>query len=88
MFEVILRVDHDPSNLYHGYFMFLRALRVYNAKVASHKKASATTLLNHNSHLWRIVITCLLLLSSLWSTYSHLWKIDLVDVFLVSVDVS
>jgi hypothetical protein len=60
MFEAILGVDHDLSNLYHGYFIVLGALRVYSARVASYKKASAPHLSNHNSHLWRNIITCLL----------------------------
>jgi hypothetical protein len=63
MFEAIFWVIHDLSNLYHGYFMFLGALRVYSTMVSSYKKASAISLLNNNSHLWRIIIICLLLLS-------------------------
>jgi hypothetical protein len=86
MFEAILRVDHDLSNLYHGYFMFLGALRVYSARVSLYKKASATSLLNHNSHLWRITSITLFSSFSLWSTCAHLLETSLVDAFLVLVD--
>jgi hypothetical protein len=71
MFESILGVGHDLSNLYHGSFMFLGALRVYSARVASYKKASTTSLLSHNSHLWRIIITCLLLISLQYGVLMH-----------------
>jgi hypothetical protein len=63
MFEAILGVNHDLSTLYHGYFIVLGDLRVYSTRVASYKKASTPHLSNHNSHLWRIIITCLLFLS-------------------------
>jgi hypothetical protein len=60
MLEAILGVDLDLSTLYHGYFMFLGAFEGYSARVASYKKASAPSLSNHNSHLWRITSICLL----------------------------
>ena len=60
MLEAILGVGLDLSNLYHGYFMFLGALKVYNTRVASYKKASTPSLSNHNSHLWRITSISLL----------------------------
>jgi len=84
MFEAILEVCHDLSNLYHRYFTFLGALRAYRARVASYKKSSATSLLNDNTHLSRITSIILFSSFSLWSTYAYLWKIDLVDAFLVS----
>jgi hypothetical protein len=86
MFEAILGVDHDLSNLYHGYFMFLGALRVYSARVASYKKASTPSLSNHNSHLWRITSIALFSSFSSWSTCAHLLETSLVDAFLVLVD--
>jgi hypothetical protein len=66
--------------------MFSGALRVYSARVASYKKVDATSLLNHNSHLWRITSITPFSYFSLWSTCMHLLETSLVDAFLILVD--
>jgi hypothetical protein len=81
MFETILVVGHDLSNLYHGYFMSWGDLRVYSAMVASYKKASTTSLSNHNSHLWGITYIALFSSFSSWSTCVKLLETSLVDAF-------
>ena len=82
MFEAILGVSHDLSNLYHGYFMFLGDLRVYSTRVSPYKKASAPSLSNHKSLLWRITSIALFSSFSSWSTCAHLLETNRVDDYL------
>jgi hypothetical protein len=72
------------SHLYHVLFLFWGASRGYNARFSSYKEASATSRLNHNSLLVRIITTCLLFLShngALVCTFGViLWMLSLVLV--------
>jgi hypothetical protein len=63
MFEAILGVEHDLSTLYQGCFIDLGALRDCSTRFSSYKKAKTPHLSNHNTHLWRIIISCILFLS-------------------------
>jgi hypothetical protein len=87
IFEATFGVDHDPFNLCHGYFVFLGTLRVYRTGVSSYK-ASSPHCQNTTHTCGETSLLVFFYLSSSWSTYAHLWKINLVDVFLVLVDVS
>ena len=77
-----------PIQLMSWIFCVFRDLRVYRTGVASYKKASAPHCQNKNHTCGETSLLVFFYLSSSWSTYAHLWKIDLVDVFLVLVDVS